>query len=270
MRNPDQTPRDAREDAVGLLAARPGRAGLFLDFDGTLAPIVADPETSAMPPELRPVLADLASALRVVAVVSGRPASFLAERADVPGASLLGLYGLETWEGHLAVPHPDAAEWAPRSREAVGRLRAALDGAEGVWVEDKGLAVAVHWRNAPERADAEREVLLVIEALSAETGLEPVPGKLVAELRPPVTWDKGDAVRAVAAEASLDAVVYVGDDLGDLPAFAAARDLGGIALAVGGGAETPPELLTAADGLLDGPPAVRLWLEVLRERLTGP
>ena len=266
----DHTVEDARQHAVELLAARPDRAGLFLDFDGTLAPIVTDPETSAIPPEVRPVLADLAGVLGVLAVVSARPAAFLAERADIPGARLLGLYGLESWEGHLAVPRPDASEWAPRSREAVRRLRAALDGADGVWVEDKGLSVAVHWRNAPERGDAEQEVLLLVEALSAETGLEPVPGKLVVELRPPITWDKGDTVRALAEEAGLEAVVYVGDDLGDLPAFAAARELGGVALGVGGGAETPPELLTATDGLFDGPAAVRLWLEILRERLTGP
>ena len=270
MRTPDPAPADTLALAVDHLAARPRRAGLFLDFDGTLAPIVADPETSALPPEVRPVLAGIAAALGLVAVVSGRPAAFLGERVEVPGAKLLGLYGLESWEGHLAVPRPDAAEWGPRAREAARRLAAALEGAEGVWVEDKGLAVAVHWRNAAERGHAEREVLLLAEAVAAETGMEAVLGKLVAELRPPVRWDKGDAVRALAREAGLEALVYVGDDLGDLPAFAAARELGGMALAVGGGVETPPELFAASDALLEGPAAVRVWLEVLRERLTGP
>ncbi|HWH32487.1 MAG TPA: trehalose-phosphatase [Egibacteraceae bacterium] len=257
------------EEAIDLLVAHGRRAGLFLDFDGTLAPIVADPDTSAMPPELAPLLTEVATALGVLAVVSGRPAAFLAERVRVDGAALLGLYGLETWDGRMAVPRPDATEWRPRVREGLNRLRAALDGADGIWVEDKGLAVAVHWRNAADRPDAEREVGLLVEALSAETGLAHVPGKLVAELRPPVRWDKGDAVRALSADRGLAVAVYVGDDLGDLPAFAAAREHGGMGVAVSGGEETPPELLARADAALDGPGGLRVWLEVLRERLTG-
>lgn len=258
------------EEAIEVLAAEPSRAGLFLDFDGTLAPIVEDPARARMPPEVRPVLADLTGALGLVAVVSGRPAAFLAEHVRVPGVALLGLYGMERWrDGHVDAD-PAAASWRARVQEARTRMQDALRGADGVWVEDKGLTVAVHWRNAPDREAAEDEVELLVAALASETGLCIEPGKLVLELRPPVAWDKARAVEVAAAERGLAALVFVGDDLGDVPAFVATRALGGMAVAVGGDRETPVELLAVADAVLPGPAAVRLWLDVLRERLTGP
>jgi trehalose 6-phosphate phosphatase len=258
------------EEAIELLAARPAAAALILDFDGTLAPIVEDPECARMPRELRPVLADLAGALGALAVVSGRPAGFLAEHVDVDGVELLGLYGMQRWRHGRAEADRAAESWAERVQEARTHLEDALRGAEGVWVEDKGLAVAVHWRNAPDRDAAEHEVALLVAAVAVDSGLRLEHGKFVRELRPDVEWDKGRAVRALAEERGLSPVVFLGDDLGDLPAFAAARASGGFAIAVSGDGETPVELLAAADAVLPGPPAVRLWLEVLRERLTGP
>lgn len=258
------------EEAIELLAAAPSRAGLFLDFDGTLAPIVEDPDRARMPRELRPVLADLAGALGALAVVSGRPAAFLAAQVDVDGVELLGLYGTQRWRNGRADADRAAESWLERVQEARDRLEDALRGAEGVWVEDKGLAVAVHWRNAPDRDAAEHEVVLLVAALAVDSGLRVESGKFVRELRPDVEWDKGRAVEALADERGLSPVVFVGDDLGDLPAFAAARERGGFAIAVSGDGETPVELLAAADAVLPGPPALRLWLEVLRERLTGP
>ncbi|HEY8338973.1 MAG TPA: trehalose-phosphatase [Egibacteraceae bacterium] len=243
------------------------RAGLVLDFDGTLAPIVADPETSALPPRLVPVLAGLAARLPLVAVVSGRPVAFLAERVDVAGVRLLGLYGLEQWLDGRRVVRPEAAVWQEAVDRARRRLREAVAGRDGVVVEDKGLAVAVHFRNAPDRAAAAEAVAEAVAAVAADTGLRREPGKLVEELRPPVDVDKGAGVRALAQELGLDVVVYVGDDLGDLPAFAAARDLGGGAIAVDHGAETPAAVRDAADAVLDGTDAVADWLTALRDHL---
>jgi trehalose 6-phosphate phosphatase len=252
---------------VAALASEPARSGLCLDLDGTLAPIVSEPGAVRLPAMLGPVLADLANSLGAVAIVSGRPASFLARRARVEGVRLLGLYGLEEWRDGAVVAHPEAVRW----RGAVARARARLGvlGREvaGVTIEDKGLSVAVHWRNATDRREAERAVTGLVGEVARSTGLAVAPGKLVAELRPPVGWDKGSAVRALVAGASLARVAYAGDDLGDLPAFAAARELGGWAVAVDQGSETPPGLLEAADVVLDGPPGVTAFLERLRREL---
>jgi trehalose 6-phosphate phosphatase len=207
--------------------------------------------------------------LGVVAVVSGRPASFLGERVRIDGVRRLGLYGLQEWRDGEEVARPEAAVWQEAVDHAKARLASALDGMEGVHLEDKGLSVAVHWRNAPDRGAAEQAVTSAMAATAAATGLAREPGKLVDELRPPVDWDKGSAVRAVAAESGLGTVAYVGDDLGDLSAFAAVRELGGIAVAVDHGAETPQEVRDGAEVILDGPDAVADLLAQLRDRLAG-
>lgn len=258
-------------DAASLrnaLATDPATSGLFLDFDGTLTPIVDDPTSSKLPQRLREVLGDLAQRLGCVAVVSGRPATFLLDRLRVPGVRMLGLYGLEEGrDGEIDV-RPEAAEWQSAVDVARDRLRTAVEGMDGVVLEDKGLSVAVHWRNAPDRTAAGEAVSTLVEEVAADTGLGREPGKLVEELRPPVAWDKGSAVRALTEELALSEPVYVGDDLGDLTAFAAVRELGGRAVAVDHGAETPSRLLEAADVVLPGNDAVADWLTELRAQLS--
>ena len=248
------------DEAARALAGAGRAGGLVLDFDGTLAPIVDDPNLSALPAGLAEHLAHLARHLGVVAIVSGRPATFLADRASVPGVRLLGLYGTQQWRDDRPVAHPEAAAFEPALDEARDRLTLALAGHPGVVFEDKGLAVALHWRNAEDRAAAGAFVVDLVEQVAADTGLAHEPGKFVAELRPPLAWDKGTSVTALCRELVLSTVVYVGDDLGDLPALAAARAAGGIAMVVDHGEETPQEVRDAGDVVFDGTPAVAAWL----------
>lgn len=249
------------------LAADPGRTALFLDFDGTLAPIVDDPAASRMPDAVGATVEALADRLGVVALVSGRPASFLAERAQVTGPRRLGLYGLEEWRDGRAVARPEAARWQHEVDEATAQLRRALADLEGVTIEDKGLSVAVHWRNAPDRAAAEQAVTVAMQRTAEATGLAREPGKLVDELRPAVAWDKGFAVGAVVDEVGATAVAYVGDDLGDVAAFRVVKELGGWGVAVDHGEETPEEVVRAADLVVAGTAGVAELLATLRERL---
>lgn len=253
----------APEELTNRLLADPDHTGLFLDFDGTLAPIVSDPQQSTMPERLRPVLEELAETFAVLAVVSGRPADFLIERVQVRGALLLGLYGLqEAMDGEVRA-RPEAAEWQPAVDQARRRLQEAFRGREGVYVEDKGLAVAVHYRNARQ---AREEVERLVRELAEATALHREPGKLVEELRPPVDWDKGAAVSAVADEHHLTVVAYVGDDLGDLVAFDVVGERGGLAAGVDHGEETPQQVRSAASVLFDGTEGVADWLESLAAR----
>ncbi|HUH06317.1 MAG TPA: trehalose-phosphatase [Egibacteraceae bacterium] len=259
----------AAADLVEWLAAQPTSAGLFLDFDGTLTPIINDPTASAMPADVAEALAALAPRLGALAIVSGRPARFLAERAAIPGARLLGLYGLEEWIDGSARPRPEAAHWQSAVDEAKSLLRTAAGEIPGVRLEDKGLAVALHWRGAADEVQAGRAAAQAVRAVAERTGLAREPGKLVEELRPPVDWDKGASVLALSSELDLERVCYVGDDLGDLAAFAAVRRLGGRAVAVEHSEETPADLLAAADAVLDGPEGVAALLSALRDRLAA-
>ena len=250
--------------AAARLARRAAEVAVCLDFDGTIAPIVEDPAAARPLPGMVDLLGPLADRYAAAAIVSGRPATYLASHAAAPGVRYLGMYGLEEIvEGRVQVdPRLEAA------RPAVEAAREELAGdpavtASGAHLEDKRYAVAVHTRRVadPDRWAAPNDQAAA--RVGARHGREVVPGRMVWELRPQVRSDKGDAVRRVAAESGARRLVVVGDDRGDLPAFAVAAERGdGLRVAVRS-AEAPAELLAAADLAVDGPEGVRELLEHL-------
>ena len=253
---------------VGTLRADPARAVLLFDFDGTLAPVVDEPAAAAAPAPVLERLERLARSYRAVGIVSGRPLAFLADRLP-PGLALSGLYGLETSLGGVVAEHPEAPAW----RDAVARAVAAASVAagpdgplQGLVVESKGISLTLHWRTAPA---LEADATAFGEELAARVGLHARPAKRSIELHPPVAIDKGTAVRSLADGA--EAVLYVGDDVGDLPALAALAELaaGGAATLglVVGSSELPDALRAAADAVL---PTQASVLELLDALLPEP
>ena len=252
------------------LAAQAHLAAICLDFDGTLAPIVDDPNQARPVPGTVELLGQLAARFAAVALLSGRPADYLAKHAAAPGVRYLGLYGLqEIRDGQVWVdPRLEAARPAVLTAEQDLRDCAVVHDS-GAYLEDKQFAVAIHTRRVPNHA---RWTALIDEAarqVAARHGLEVLPGKLVWELRPAVHSDKGDAVRRVIGDSNARSVVVAGDDIGDLSAFAAAVELkahGGDALCVAvDSAEAPRALIDEADVIVNGPPGL---LDFLR-RLLG-
>jgi trehalose 6-phosphate phosphatase len=247
------------------LAVEPARGALFLDFDGTLAAIVEDPTGARPLPGVPALLADLARRFALVAVISGRSTAFLSDVLGAPdGVTLAGLYGLER-----ALRGPEHDDWAAVIDEVV--TEATAEAPAGVYVEPKGLTVTLHWRRAPEHRDW---VLAFAERQSARRGLVVHPGRTERELRPPVHVDKGTVVRALVAEHAgpLRAVAVFGDDIGDLPAYAAVEELA----SAGGGAlsavrvaavdtESPPEVAARADLTVQGAVGAVELLRVLAD-----
>ncbi len=232
------------EDALARLSEDPARVAVFLDVDGTLAPIVARPELAEVPEETRAELRRLVKRYAVVACVSGRSGEEARRLVGVEGVVYVGVHGLE-----LA---PEAERW----RETL-RPFAQLD---WPWLEDKGLTVALHWREAADERAARAELDRVAER-AEEAGLEARWGRKVLELRPPVEADKGTAVRALLGERGLRRALYAGDDTTDLDAF---RGLDGLEVAVRiavVSAEAPPGLSEAADLVVASPAEL---LELLR------
>jgi trehalose 6-phosphate phosphatase len=230
----------------------PDGTGVFTDFDGTLAPIVEDP-TSARPLSgVADALAALAGRYGRVGVISGRPASFLAEHLGGRGVFLSGLYGLEfVEEGSGEVRAIEEAEpW----REIVEAAAAAGDAAlpAGISMERKGLCLTVHYRQDP---SLEQESRAWVEAQAEETGLVVHPARMSFELRPPLERDKG-TVLAEAAEGRRQ-VCFLGDDRGDLTAFDTLDRMaaeGATVLRVGvDSEEAPAQLLERADVVVEGP-----------------
>lgn len=277
--SPPRLPRPATpagRDGLDALLAHPDRAVIALDFDGTLAPIVADPERARAHPDAVPALAALAPKVAAVTVVTGRPAEVAVRHggfAGVPGLErvvVLGHYGAERWDavtGTVTAPAPHPGVAAVRA-ELPGILdRTGL--AQDAWIEEKGRAVAVHTRRAadPQAAfDALREPLT---DLATRHGLIVEPGRLVLELRPP-GMDKGVALLDHAREIAAGCVLYAGDDLGDLPAFAAVdtlRSEGTPGLLVCSGSDEVTELRDRADLVVDGPAGVVTLLRALAARI---
>lgn len=253
-----------RAGLAALLAGLP-RALLALDFDGTLSPIVADPAAARATPAAVAALRDLARVAGTVAVITGRPAREAAEFAgvaDVPQVVVLGHYGRQRWErGVLASPPSPPGLAVARAELPALLARAGADPA--TWVEDKDESVAVHTRRAADPPAELGRLRPPLAALAGRTGLVVEPGRLVLELRPPGA-DKGQALRALAAERRPAAVMFCGDDLGDRPAFRAVRELraaGTPGLAVcSGSAEVPPDLAAEADLVLGGPDEIAMLL----------
>lgn len=266
----------AGRDGLDALLGRPERAVVALDFDGTLAPIVADPEQARAHPEAVPALAALAPKVAAVAVVTGRPAAVAVRHggfAGVPGLEhlvVLGHYGAERWDartGTLSAPAPHPGVAAVRAE-----LPGVLDGAgvrEGAWIEEKGRAVAVHTRRAADPQAAFEVLRAPLTELAARHGLIVEPGRLVLELRPP-GMDKGVALLEYVREIDATSVLYAGDDLGDLPAFGAVDELrsdGTPGLLVCSGSDEVTELRERADVVVDGPEGVVGLLRALAARI---
>ncbi|MFH9084538.1 trehalose-phosphatase [Streptomyces sp. NPDC017673] len=271
------TPRtQAGQDGLAALLAQPRTALIGLDFDGTLAPIVADPEQARAHPGAVPALAALAPAIASVAVITGRPPEVAVRYggfAGVPGLehlTVLGHYGAERWDaatGELTAPPPHPGVAAVRA-ELPGLLERAGAG-EGTWIEEKGRALAVHTRRAPDPQAAFEALRAPLADLATRHGLIVEPGRMVLELRPP-GMDKGVALLDHARAVHAGCVVYAGDDLGDLPAFAAVEKLrtnGVPGLLVCSGSTEVTELADRADLVVDGPEGVVGLLRALAAQL---
>jgi trehalose 6-phosphate phosphatase len=254
---------------IAALAERPARTALLADFDGSLAPIVERAEDARPLPAAVVELARLVPVFGRVAIVSGRPAEFLAANLPVAGLTFAGLYGMEQlYDGERTVdarvvPYLDTV--ADATHELLRRLPADL-------VESKaGISVTLHWRPAPERAD---EMQHVARDVARRFGLAELRTRMAVELRPPVQIDKGDSTRALVDGFAVAA--FGGDDTGDLPAFAAlsaAVATGTLDRAVRIGVhspEAPPELEGAVDVLVDGPEGFVALLARLADEVGEP
>lgn len=251
-------------DRLDGILAQAGRRGimLFLDYDGVLAPIVSRPE-NAMPAAGMVEALRRASRSMTLAVVSGRGLDDVRRRVGLDGIAYAGSHGFEilTPDGRR-VENEEAAAFLPELDRAQAELDERLAGIDGVLVERKPFAIAVHYRLAAEAA------IPRIESIVGETAarcphLEQLGGKKIFELRPAVDWHKGKAVLWLldALHASPDAIlpIYIGDDRTDEDAFAALRDRG-IGIFVG-----PADADTAARYALSDPEQVRAFITALAD-----
>jgi trehalose 6-phosphate phosphatase len=265
---------EARRQYDALVAVAP-QVLVGLDFDGTLSPIVEDPARAEIHADGVETLTALAPHVRAVAVVTGRPARqvvALGRLEDVagkvpPGSRVLvrGQYGLEQWDSDSReFTSPDEPAGLAAFRAELPRLLEAGN-ATDAYVEEKGLAVAVHTRRMSDPGAAFARLEPELADAAERHGLTLEPGKLVLEVRSP-GMHKGHALRQVVADTDAGGVLFAGDDLGDLEAFEAARALraqGLPVLLVCSGSVEERALADVADVVVDGPDGMMALLRQL-------
>ncbi len=232
---------------IERFSSAPAEAGLFLDFDGVLAPIVARPEDAYPPPETRSELERLVDRYGLVAVVSGRAGDDVRERVGVDGIVYVGSHGLEL--------HPEALRWRQPIRDFASAAAWAPHR-----IELKGLSVAFHFRDVEDEAEAIRR-LEAIAAQAVDDGFIARFGRKVLEVLPPVGSHKGTAVRHLLDGAGLTRALVAGDDTTDIDAFRAVDDLE-CAVRVAVVSEESPELLRESAEIVVG--STGEFLELLR------
>lgn len=260
--------------AAGLAAilAEPARALVAVDYDGTLAPIVERPGEAVPHPEAVATLGRLAAVVGAVAVITGRPVEDVLQLGGMRSAAglgrlvVLGQYGLERYDaatGARTMPEPSAGVSFARSR--LPRLLEVAGVPPEVAIEDKGSALVVHTRRLPDPDATLERLRAPLAALAEQAGLEAVPGRLVVELRP-VGTDKGRALTRLARARGAGAILFAGDDIGDLPAYDAVERLraeGVPGVTVCSDSAEVTVLRERADIVVDGPAGVVALLAAL-------
>ncbi len=243
------------------------RPVVFLDYDGTLTPIVSRPEEAVLSEEMRRTVKSL-SQYFTVAVISGRDLPDVRERMQIDQIFYAGSHGFdiagpEGWR----LGHQQGEEFLPILDQSEKAIRERLRDVQGAQVEHKKYSVAVHYRRV-----AKNEIPVVERAVneifSLYPGLRKSHGKKVFEIQPDIEWDKGKAVLWLLKALDLSLMqylpLYIGDDVTDEDAFQVLKDKG-IGVRVG----TEPAEATAARYGLRDPEEVQKFLKSLARMAEG-
>ncbi|UAW98825.1 trehalose-phosphatase [Halopseudomonas nanhaiensis] len=208
---------------------------LFLDYDGTLAAIQATPDQAKLEPHVRQALEQLARR-HPVAIVSGRERTDVEQLVGLPGLIYAGSHGLDIAGPGVRWDAPEAGDTLPVLDSACEQLQAETSRLDGILIERKRYAVAVHYRLADD--ETTRQAERAVEQLAGTlVGLKLAHGKKVWELRPDIDWDKGRAIDWLCSQLRRSAPgsfkpVFLGDDETDEDGFIAVAALGGVGVLV--------------------------------------
>ncbi len=255
---------DRADELARRLAGR--RPAVFLDYDGTLTPIVERPELAVLSDSMRRIVRDLARRCPV-AVVSGRDRADVERLVGIDGLVFAGSHGFDIRvPGGRQITRQEGEDFAPLMETIKARLHREVDAIEGALVEPKKASVAVHYRLVTE---AERpRIAAAVEAILVEHGnVRVTPGKMVYEIQPKLDWNKGHAVLWLLEALDLTAPdvlpLYFGDDITDEDAFKALADRGIGIYVSGASGETAEDRPTAADYRLETPEEAGRLLDTL-------
>lgn len=247
--------------------------GLISDMDGTLSEIPRDILQKTVPPPTLPQLAELVNHFEVLAVVSGRKTEAIKDIINIEGVKYIGHYGMEWWLDNRAVLHPEVEASLTAMRSLAAELDA-LRTVEGMIIQDKGATISVHYHMTRQPEIAKQQILDLLGKSPHIKKMRLMDEKTNIGIVPRVNIDKGTAVTDLIQDHHLQGAIYMGDDIGDEPAFRAIRrareniDFDGLALLVTG-PETTQTILNEADYTLNGVPETEILLNWLVDNTTG-
>lgn len=240
------------------------KLAIFLDYDGTLTPIVDDPAKALLKEKMRMVVEEI-STLCILGIISGRDRADVEEKVNIPSLIFAGSHGYDISGPGLAFYHEKGLECLPALDNAEMELRAKFQSEKEVQIERKKFAIAVHYRFVPEE-NIDAVLKTVSEVLGKHSCLKAGPGKMILELRPDYDWHKGKALWWLIGQIAdpQDVYpVYIGDDMTDEDAFKAIQGKGmGILVGQHGG-------LSAAGYSLKDTEEVYLFLRQLADSLNS-
>lgn len=217
---------DVIADLARSLRHNAARAALLFDIDGVLAPIVPHAGDACVPDDTQSLLASLRDRYLLVGLVSGRGLQDVDRMVPVPGLARGGNHGLEVAQpGGAPQVVPEALPHAAAMRQFVAAHPTGVLAPHGVWLEDKGASVSLHFREAPDASAAETYLNDQVAPAAQAAGLRVRPGRMILEVLPDVDVDKGTVVRQIVRTSGARLALYVGDDRTDMDAWRALRDL---------------------------------------------
>ncbi len=260
-------PNILRRSDIVRAVAESARPGIVLDFDGTISEIMPSPELAVIHPRISETLPVIVDRYVVVAVLSGRAVRDVASRVGISGINYVGNHGAESIvNGQLRVLSASAPAGIG---QALDYIRRTVD-IPGLVYEDKRFSASIHYRQVEDVQHAERQLRRALTRAPGSDMLDTFWGRRVLELRPATAITKGDAIAYLAAQYSLDALVFVGDDTTDVDGLRRLPALDGVhtvGVAVTS-AETPELLLEAANYSVNGVDEVADLLDLLAELRT--
>src|SRR5918998_3625908 len=254
---------------------RQAPSAVVTDIDGTVSAIAPTPAEAMVDPGAQAALARLVERLAAVAVVSGRAPQDGAEMVGLPELTYVGNHGLERIARGMPWTHPVAAAAQPAIAAALAEIESAARAAADVpWllIENKGVTGTIHYRLAPDQIAAAALLEPLARAAVDRHGLRLTPGRMILEVRPALAVNKGTAIRDLAQDLDLRGIVFFGDDVTDVDAFRALRELReageAATLRVGVlGPDTAAAVLAEIDMSVDGVPACAATLIAVAARL---
>jgi trehalose 6-phosphate phosphatase len=273
--NDTLTPEVEAVVAACMEVLRQAPSAVVTDIDGTVSAIAPTPAEAMVDPGAKAALALLAERLTAVAVVSGRAPQDGVAMVGLPELIYVGNHGLERIARGTPWTHPVAAEAQPAIAAALAEIEIAARAAADVpWllIENKGVTGTVHYRLAPDQIAAAALLEPLALAAADRHGLRLTSGRMIFEVRPALAVNKGTAIRELAQDLDLRGIVFFGDDVTDVDAFRALRELReageAATLRVGVlGPDTSPAVLAEIDMSVVGVPACAATLIALAARL---